>query len=187
MPSRSVSFSPCRPPSAPPGPGDGVGSCGDLAELKRPDATLSAAEEVAAGSFTPPGTARPLTVPAFCRVAAVATPTPDSRIAIEVWIPAAASWNAKLLGTGNGGFAGSIGYPAMAAGLAKGYATTGTDTGHAGDNLDFALGHPEKVTDWSLPRDPVMTDLAKQVVKASRGRLPERAYFEGCSTGGNRR
>ena len=74
----------------------------------------------------------------------------------------------------------------MAAGLKKGYATAGTDTGHAGDNLDFALGHPEKVTDWSYRAIHLMTDLAKQVVKSSRGRLPERAYFEGCSTAGNR-
>jgi feruloyl esterase len=114
----------------------------------------------------------------------VATPTADSRIAIEVWIPAGSRWNGKLLGTANGGFAGSIGYPAMAAALSKGYATAGTDTGHTGDNLDFAVGHPEKLTDWSYRAIHVMTDLAKQVVKASRGRLPDRAYFEGCSTGG---
>ena len=103
---------------------------------------------------------------------------------MKVWIPAGSSWNGKLLGTGNGGFAGSVGYPAMAAGLSKGYATAGTDTGHTGDNLDFAIGHPEKVTDWSYRAIHVMTDLAKQVVKSSRGRLPDRAYFEGCSTGG---
>ena len=159
-------------------------SCAELATLSLPDATITAAQEVPAGPFTPPGSSRALTVPAFCRIAAVATPSADSRIAIEVWIPAGSSWNGKLLGTGNGGFAGSIGYPAMAAGLNKGYATAGTDTGHTGDNLDFAIGHPEKVTDWSHRAIHVMTDLAKQVVKSSRGRLPDRSYFEGCSTGG---
>ncbi|MEO7270366.1 MAG: tannase/feruloyl esterase family alpha/beta hydrolase [Vicinamibacterales bacterium] len=158
--------------------------CADLAALTIPDATITAVQEIAAGPFTPSGTTRALTVPEFCRVMAVATPSPDSRIAIEVWIPAGARWNGKLLGTGNGGFAGSIGYPAMAAGLAKGYATAGTDTGHTGDNLDFAIGHPEKLIDWSYRAIHVMTDLAKQVTKASRGRLPDRAYFEGCSTGG---
>jgi len=159
-------------------------SCAELATLSLPEATITAAQEVPAGPFTPPGSSRALTVPAFCRIAAVATPSADSRIAIEVWIPAGSSWNGKLLGTGNGGFAGSVGYPAMAAGLNKGYATAGTDTGHTGDNLDFAIGHPEKVTDWSHRAIHVMTDLAKQVVKSSRGRLPDRSYFEGCSTGG---
>ena len=72
----------------------------------------------------------------------------------------------------------------MAAGLNKGYATAGTDTGHTGDNLDFAIGHPEKVADWAHRAIHVMTDLAKQVVEASRGRVPDRSYFEGCSTGG---
>jgi len=53
-----------------------VGRCADLAGLTLPDASLTAAEEVAAGSFTPPGTTRPLTVPAFCRVAATAKASP---------------------------------------------------------------------------------------------------------------
>src|SRR3954468_18534035 len=76
-------------------------SCAGLAALTIPDATITAAQEVPAGPFTPPGSPRSLTVPAFCRIAALATPSADSRIGIEVWIPAGSSWNGKLLGTGN--------------------------------------------------------------------------------------
>ena len=164
---------------------EGVRPCGELAALTIADVAITSATEVPPGSFTPAEQSRPLTVAtAFCRVAALATPTPDSQIKIEVWIPAGAAWNGKLLGVGNGGFSGALPYPAMAAGLAKGYATVGTDTGHTGDQVKFGLGHPEKVTDWAHRSVHVMTGVAKTVVRSARGRFPDRAYFESCSTGG---
>ena len=43
-----------------------------------------------------------------------------------------AGWNGKLQVVGNGGFAGTISYPAMATALAAGYAAASTDTGHTG-------------------------------------------------------
>jgi feruloyl esterase len=159
-------------------------TCADLAGLEIPQVAVTSARDVPAGPFTPPGETRPLTVPAFCRVEAIAHPTSDSSIAIEVWIPPAGAWNGKLLGTGNGGFAGAIGYSALAAALARGYAAAGTDTGHTGDQLEFGLGHPEKVVDWAYRSIHVMTEVAKLAVHDLRGRAPERAYFQGCSTGG---
>jgi tannase/feruloyl esterase len=159
-------------------------ACGDLAGLAIPDVTIMSAGLVAEGSFTPPGSTRALTVKTFCRVAATASPSNDSQIAIEVWLPPAGAWNGKLLGTGNGGFSGSIGYPAMAAAIARGYAAVGTDGGHSGDQIQFALGHPEKVVDWAYRSVHVMTDVAKLAVRNHQGRFPERSYFEGCSTGG---
>ena len=36
----------------------------------------------------------------------------------------------------------------MATALARGYATSSTDTGHVGGSASFALGHPEKVIDF---------------------------------------
>jgi feruloyl esterase len=123
-------------------------------------------------------------VPAFCRVKAVASPSSDSQINLEVWIPAGESWNGKLLGTANGGFSGAIPFGPMTAALAKGYAVVGTDTGHTGDQLDFAANHPEKVIDWGYRAVHVMTEVAKLVVRNHQGRFPDRSYFEGCSTGG---
>ncbi len=43
------------------------------------------------GTFVPGPDSRPIRdVPAFCRVEAVLTPSPDSSIRIEVWMPAQA-------------------------------------------------------------------------------------------------
>jgi feruloyl esterase len=78
-------------------------------------------------------------------------PTSDSEINIEVWMPTT-GWNNKLLAVGNGAWAGTISYAAMAPGLAAGYATTSTDTGHTGGQATFVVDHPEKVIDFFLPR-----------------------------------
>src|SRR5439155_2529277 len=106
-------------------------SCEDLAKVALPNAAISSAQSVAAGSFTPPDS-RPIEVTAaFCRVSLVLKPSSDSDIKLEVWLPAS-GWNGKFQGVGNGGFAGSIGWDQMAAAVAKGYATASTDTGHRG-------------------------------------------------------
>jgi len=157
-------------------------TCEEIAALTLPAVAISSARSIPAGPFALAEGSRPVDVPAFCRVSAIAAPTADSRITIEIWIPAA--WNGRLLGTANGGFAGSIPYPAMVAAIGRGDAAVGTDTGHTGDQMDFGLGHPEKIVDWSHRAVHVMTDLAKLVVRDARGRLPDRSYFEGCSTGG---
>ena len=73
-------------------------------------------------------------------------PSGDSHIEAEVWLPA--EWNGKFQAVGNGGWAGSISYPAMARALQEGYATASTDTGHKGGNASFAIGHPEKLIDF---------------------------------------
>ena len=55
---------------------------------------VTSASEVAPGAFSPPGPARGggpgaafAGLPAFCRVAATLTPSSDSDIKIEVWLP----------------------------------------------------------------------------------------------------
>lgn len=159
-------------------------SCADLAHLTIPEVTVESANEVPAGEFTLPGMQQSVHVREFCRVLATAKPTSDSDIHVEVWIPAGAAWNHKLLGTGNGGFAGSISYGAMAGALARGFAVAGTDTGHTGDQMEFGQGHPEKVVDWAYRAVHVMTQLAKLIVRDLRGEFPVHSYFQGCSTGG---
>jgi feruloyl esterase len=125
-------------------------------------------------------------MPAFCRVAATVTPVADSEIRIEVWMPSA-TWNGEFEGVGNGGYAGSIPYSAIAPGVKLGYATVGTDTGHVGsasDDGSFALGHPEKIIDFGYRSIHLMTVVAKQISAAFYGNDPQRSYFTGCSTGG---
>jgi hypothetical protein len=158
--------------------------CEQLASIKLPNATVTLARPYPAGEFSPPTPTRRISVPAFCRVAVTATPTPDSDIKIEVWLPDGDGWNGKLLGTDNGGFSGAINYPALGAAVTRGYAGVSTDTGHTGDQLDFGIGHPEKIADWAYRSVHEMTTIAKAVVERAKGRAPSKSYFSGCSTGG---
>lgn len=169
-------------------------SCNTLASLSLPEAKITSATVVAAGAFAPPApigaaaggppSAAPFTgLPEFCRVTATLTPSTDSEIKIEVWMPTSA-WNGKLQSVGNGGWAGVISYGALATALTGGYASTSTDTGHTGNGGSFALGHPEKMTDFAYRSVHVMTVAAKEIIAAFYGRGPDISYWNGCSTGG---
>ena len=159
-------------------------SCPNLAALTIPGVTIRSANAVPAGPFTPPGSANAMTLPAFCRVEATARPTSDSDIKFEVWIPPAEAWNGKFQGVGNGGYSGAIGYAALAIGLRRGYAVASTDTGHAGDDMKFGQGHPEKLIDYGYRAIHVMTESAKLIIRDANGRFADKSYFVGCSAGG---
>ena len=116
----------------------GAAACERVARLAVPNATIEARVVPAGGFAGPPApfSGRDLTavyksLPAFCRVSATARPSPDSDIKIEVWLPVT-GWNGKLLGLGNGGFAGLIDFLNLSMALRNGYAATATDAGHAG-------------------------------------------------------
>jgi feruloyl esterase len=160
--------------------------CERLRSIELRDARVTLAESVAAGAFRLPGApaaATAPTLPAFCRVAITLTPSSDSDIKADVWLPAA-GWNGKLLGLGGGGFVGCTSYGAMASGLREGYAAACSDTGHEGGTANFAVGHPEKVIDFAYRAVHEMTVKAKAVVAAYYGRGARLAYWQGCSTGG---
>jgi len=146
-----------------------AGTCESLAALTIPNVTIAAASAK----------------PDLCRVTAVARSAADSEVRIEVWLPAAESWNHKLLGTGNGGYSGALSYAEMESALRKGYVTAGSDTGHQGGDLKFAIGHPAKIDDWGWRAVHVMTATAKLIVRAYYGRMAAQSYFVGCSTGGH--
>src|SRR5262245_4620346 len=79
-------------------------ACSSLAERALPDTTISAAQPVTSGSFTPSGSTNVIpNLPPFCRVAGVIAPTKDSQIQFEVWMPLE-KWNGKFAGVGNGGW-----------------------------------------------------------------------------------
>lgn len=177
-------------PLAGPGPSNAAAqACADLISLKLPHTTITLAELVPVGGFTRPGSGRGAAAQpvsnavSFCRVAATLAPTPDSDIKVEVWMPVA-DWNGKFQGVGNGGWAGSISYPALAEAIARGYAAASTDTGHTGEGGSFALRHPEKFVDFAWRAVHEMTVAAKGMVAAFYGKAPQRSYWNGCSTGG---
>ena len=158
--------------------------CDSLKTLSLPRATITAVEAVASGTQAPGrgrGAAAPL--PAHCRVAVTLAPSADSHIEMELWLPSE-DWNGKFLAVGNGGWAGSISFDAMASGLRRGYATASNDTGHKGGSAEFALGHPEKLVDFGYRAMHEMAVQSKALIQAFYRRAPQLSYYQGCSTGG---
>lgn len=161
-------------------------NCEKLASLSLPNTKITMAETITSGSFTAPGAKNAMEkLPAFCRVAATLTPSSDSDIRMELWLPMD-NWNQKFQGVGNGGWAGSITYGALATGLRRGYATSSTDTGHEAPvtSAEWALGHPEKVVDYAWRSEHEMTVVSKAIVKAFYNEEPKYSYWTGCSGGG---
>jgi feruloyl esterase len=154
--------------------------------LALPNVTVTLAEPADPATFTPPGGDMPASFRAlrpFCRVAATLKPSSDSDIKIELWLPQS-GWNGKFQAVGNGAFNGTIGYGAMGAALARGYATASTDTGHVGGGARWALGHPEKVIDFGWRAVHEMTVTAKKIIASHYEAAPRFSYFNGCSAGG---
>jgi feruloyl esterase len=164
-----------------------AGTCASLAGLALLDTTITAAEPVPAGTYTAPDGRVFADLPAFCRIAATLTPTSDSNIKIEVWMPYS-GWNGRFLGTGNGGLGGVILYSGLGF-LPSNYAVANTDVGTspaATDPLGGRLltGHPEKQIDFAARSTHLMTVRSKQIIEAFYGERPNNSYFFGCSTGG---
>jgi feruloyl esterase len=158
------------------------------ATLKLPDANITSAHLVPAGSFTPPAagtdTPRPVAnLPAFCRVELTIKPSSDSDIKTEVWMPLS-GWNGKFQQVGNGAFAGSIQYGALGDALRRGYAAASTDTGHTGTGAQWAAGHPEKIIDWGYRSEHLTAVEGKAAITNFYGIGPKLSYFTGCSGGG---
>ncbi len=163
-------------------------ACGNLAEIKLPDTTVKLAQTVAPGTLVPP-LGMPAAVfhnmPSFCRVVLKIAPSSDSDIEVELWMPST-GWNRKVMGRGNGGFAGIISYAEMAGDVRHGFATVSTDTGHPGDLLhaDWASGHPEKMIDYGYRAIHLMTVQAEALIQAFYSSPAKYSYFASCSNGG---
>jgi feruloyl esterase len=186
--------------------------CTNLQSLQLPDTTINSAADNTTGVFVVPGSNPPSTItglPVFCRVTATLTPTSDSSIKIEVWLPES-GWNGRFLGTGGGGFQGIINYAELANGLKAGFSATNSDLGtgssgcsplycgsdgNMGNPLAIAFGdpaspstglfgHPERIKDFGYRAIHLMTVRGKEIGNAFYGQSANKAYFAGCSTGG---
>jgi hypothetical protein len=107
-------------------------NCEDLGKFPLAGGHITTAVRVAPNDtlpMKPLNTAMPATV-AFCRVAVTLTPTSDSTILAELWLPDAEKWNGKFLGVGNGGFGGAVPIGDMRGAVSKGYAAAGDDLGN---------------------------------------------------------
>jgi len=159
--------------------------CAGLKNLQLADTRIDIAQRVTSGSLDLPDDPPLRDLPAFCRVAGEFHPTSDSRIRFEVWLPAQ-GWNGRLLGAGNGGFAGAIYYAQLAGYLKRGFAVAATDAGHQAEGTDasWAFGHPEKIKDFGWRAIHLTADHAKQILNAYYGKPPSKSYFDACSDGG---
>jgi len=159
------------------------GRCTRLKSLSQPGLTILSATTTPAGEFAA-GDGKGFAVPASCRVVAVAQPTADSRIGIEVWLPD--SWNGRYAQLGNGGFAGNIDHPSLANEIRRGNAAAMTDTGHKANQFDasWALGHPQKIVDYGYRSIKVTSNAAKALIQQYYDRPIRRRYYIGCSNGG---
>jgi feruloyl esterase len=162
----------------------GAATCESLASLTLPNVTITAAQTIPAGNYTAANGQTFSNLPTFCRVAAMATPTSQSDINFEVWMPPAGTWNGIFRGEGSGGSAGAITFSLMANAIQREYATMSNDNGHTGSNWSFSL-QPERVVDFGHRAQHVTTVAAKAIIKAFYRRGPEFSYFYGCSQGGH--
>jgi hypothetical protein len=170
-------------------------NCADLSHMVLPSTTITLAESVASGAFTPPvpdwarAFMRATPVPAaFCRVTGEIRPTADSNIKFEVWLPLS-GWSGRYESVGNGGFAGFIRYDSMLNPLLGGSVVASTDDGHDAPAIgpkaaDWAFGHPEKIADYGYRAVHLTAVAAKAITAAFYGRQAKHAYFVGCSKGG---
>jgi feruloyl esterase len=183
--------------------------CTNLLSLQPQHTTITSATDNLTGTFVAPGSAPITGLPAFCRVTATLTPSSDSTIKIEVWLPET-GWNGRFLGTGGGGFQGVITYSELANGIKAGFAATNSDLGtgssgcnplycgsdgNMGNPLAIAFGdpsapstglfgHPERIMDFGFRAIHLMTLRGKEIANAFYGQNAQKAYFAGCSTGG---
>ncbi len=166
-------------------------ACETLGSTIIPNVSITSAKSLKAGWEIPATfgmfgtpTVQKVTVP-FCRVEGYSKPVPESRIGFEVWLPETAKWNEKFLAVGNPGFVGSIPLGAMAPIVQKGYATAATDTGHVGEDYDWAVAHPERLDDWGYRAVHDTAVAAKKLIQSYYGKPAQHSYWNSCHNGGN--
>jgi feruloyl esterase len=77
------------------------------------------------------------------------------------------------------GGSGAIVYRALALAVLHNYAAASTNTGHDGGDAAFALGHPEKLTDFAYRAVHEMTLKGKAIAEAFYSKAPARSYWNG--------
>ncbi|KAM3068381.1 hypothetical protein ACMFMG_009518 [Clarireedia jacksonii] len=140
---------------------------------------------------TPPATTS--TSISFCNVSLVYThPGEGDKINVQVWLPAASSWNQRFMGTGGGALATGTFDRALSPAIASGYSAASTDGGHNPNLLSaepWALISPGNVNLYLLQdfASVALNDMAvigKAVTESFYGVKPKYSYWNGCSTGG---
>lgn len=161
--------------------GDGDGDkCAALADHRIDSGFVTSAQIIEASDK----------LPAYCEVRATALPA----ISIETRLPLS-GWNGKFYQVGCGGWCGILGRSdaggrwvnAMAPGLAKGYATATSDSGHHGLSVvdgAWAEANSHAERDWGWRAIGETYRVSQDLIQAFYEEKHDKAIFQGCSTGG---
>lgn len=118
----------------------------------------------------------------LCRLGLNVTTSDRSDIIMEVWLPQ--DWSGRFLSTGNGGINGCISYGDMAYATSLGFAATGSNNGHSGQNGTRFLNNLDVVTDYSYRALTTSAAIGKEVTDQFYEEPHKKSYYLGCSTGG---
>lgn len=136
------------------------------------------------------------TVPEYCKATGAIRSVDPSAPPINFQVNLPSSWNQKAMHFGGGGFNGTVitglgnvpgtanSGTAIPTPLERGYATFGSDSGHTGGSLSFAL-NDEAYDNFKGAQLRKTLDTAQTLIKTIYGAAPKRQYFAGGSQGGN--
>jgi hypothetical protein len=181
----------CKPKEAV--PGTPVVACESLVGFSyNADTIITSAILSAEGAVTVPGIGA---MPEHCiakgymnqRVSSADNNTYS--IGFEMRLPT--DWNGRYFYQANGGIDGSIsaayggilGGAPTSNGLAKGFAVISSNAGHPSPAPFFGID-PQARIDYGYNAVAELTPMAKNLIKAYYGKLPDKSYFAGCSNGG---
>ena len=116
----------------------------------------------------------------FCRIEG----TIEREIGFELWLPDKPRWNGRLLVGGVGGQAGSLNYRELVRGVARGYASASTDSGHKASDAHWLLKRPDRAANYAGRANHLLAVKIKALIAAAYGAPTRHAFFVGCSGGG---
>jgi feruloyl esterase len=152
--------------------------------------------QITLAKFNPAG-ADDARLPAHCQVQGIINKRTGADghpygTGFEVRLPLPADWNGRFMFQGGGGTEGALPPATGTAGtlsptLAHGFAVASQDGGHQNKDLpdprQFLL-EAQAVADHAYRSIDVTTQTAKFLIEVYYGKIPDRSYFIGCSTGG---
>lgn len=120
-------------------------------------------------------------LPAYCQVQGMVLPS----VGFELRLPTS-NWNGKMFEAGCGGFCGNIRIEACDPPLRRGYACIASDMGNKGGRTNgLALYNDlQAQIDFGFRAAHVTALAGKALTEYFYARAPSRAYFMGCSSGG---
>ncbi|KAK6856808.1 hypothetical protein PG995_006995 [Apiospora arundinis] len=130
----------------------------------------------------------------ICRIFGETDYANNNTVLFQLWLPASASYNDRLLVVGNGGMAGTIDEAGLMKNMNEGYAVAGGDGGHRASDNNNGSGKPgvylpymhdeEQVKAWIHNSIAQFTPVAKSLAEQFYLKPPNHSYYAGCSTGG---